>query len=63
MNLLEETIQLLKEADLTKTAIVTGFSYQWLWLVREGKIKSPSVQKIEELHQYLSHELPSADNS
>jgi len=63
MTTLEETIKELKKRPLTSVSNDTGFSYQWLWLLKKGRIKNPSVNKVEELYTYLKHELPDTRNS
>ena len=51
--LLDRTIELLQDYDITALSEITGFSYQWLWQIKTGKTKNPSISKIEKLLEYL----------
>lgn len=63
MDLLDKTRQLLAGKKLTEIASATGYSYQWLWKVRDGVITNPSVTRIEKLYAYLTNELSSPSDT
>lgn len=54
--LLKRTIQLLNKTTLSLSHIAkdVGVSKMWLCKLKQGRIKEPSVQKIEVLHRYLT---------
>jgi hypothetical protein len=55
MNLLHETLELLKSdaRSLPQIAKDAGLSFHWVSKVSQGAIESPGVQKIQLLHDHL----------
>lgn len=56
LSLLERTRQLLVDNKQTFLEIynATGLSPSWLSLLATGKIKEPSVAKVQKLYEHLS---------
>lgn len=57
-NLLETTLQMLKqrpsEVTLPMVAERAGVKYDWLTALLYGRIRHPSVVRVQKLHDYLS---------
>lgn len=53
--LFERTIELLEncELSLAEIANMSGLGFEWLRKLKADKIKDPSVNKIQELHDFL----------
>jgi hypothetical protein len=54
--LLEKTVHLLKTRKVSCNQIFldTKLPPNWIWCVEIGRIKAPSVQRIQKLYEYLS---------
>lgn len=50
------TLQLLKESDQPPREIARaiGVSLPWVGMFRDGTIKSPSVDNVQRLYEYLA---------
>lgn len=55
-SLLQRTLELLKTTDETIPQIYvdTELPFYWLQSLREGRIKNPSVNRIQRLYEHLS---------
>jgi hypothetical protein len=53
--LLEKTLEMLRNCDLTLTEIATksNLGLEWLKKLKAGLIPDPSVNKIQKLHDFL----------
>jgi hypothetical protein len=56
VSLLDKTRQLLKESNSSYNTIflATGLKPHWLTFVATGKLKDPSVNKIQKLYEHLT---------
>lgn len=55
-SLFQRTLELLKTTDETIPQIYvdTQLPFYWLQSLREGRIKNPSVNRIQRLYEHLS---------
>lgn len=55
-SLLQRTLELLKTTDETIPQIYvdTQLPFYWLQSLREGRIKNPSVNRVQRLYEHLS---------
>jgi hypothetical protein len=54
--LYEQTLELLIASDLTLTeiAINADVPYDWLVSIRYDRVKNPSVNRVQQLYEFLS---------
>ena len=54
--LLEKTLELLRETDLTAKEIstATGINYHWVAGLRKGQFTDPGVNKVEVIYNFLA---------
>jgi hypothetical protein len=57
VSMLEKTVGLLKSCGLplNEVANTTGLGYEWLKKLKQGDIQDPGVNRIEKLHNFLTH--------
>lgn len=55
-NLMERTLQLLEKTDKTLPEIYaeTGLSFYWLRKFKSREFKDPSVNRVQQLYEYLT---------
>jgi hypothetical protein len=56
MPILEKTIELLDNCDLSlpELADMSGVHYEWLKRFKRGEIPNPGVKHIQRLHDFLA---------
>lgn len=56
MDLHEDTLRLMSEAELPVTQICKDcdLTTRWYYLLKAGEIKNPGYQRLQRLHDYLA---------
>jgi hypothetical protein len=59
LTMLEKTMDLLGNCGLSLTEIsnMSGLGYEWLKKLKAGDIPDPGINRIERLHNFLTHRL------
>ena len=54
--LYEQTLILLQDSELTlqEVAVGSGLPYDWIVSVKYDRIKNPSVNRVQQLYEFLS---------
>jgi len=51
--MLEKVRKLLENQSLMRLSETTDFPYHWLITIKNGSVKSPNLERLEALYDYL----------